>query len=174
MRRPGWGPLVLAHWRYGGYVWRHKLAVYRAARRLGLTWLGLLHDWSKLRPDEWVPYALYFNGPSTGPTGAARRKAAFDAAWLRHIHRNRHHPQHWVLRQDTDGVVCLEMPDRYVLEMVADWVGAGMALKGHGWADAGPECRLWWWANRERSGYRLHPHTRAKVETILETLDFAR
>jgi hypothetical protein len=153
-----------------------------------VPWLGVLHDLSKLRPDELAPYAVWFYGGPHRPwerfsgyekvyhhgaawgLSAEGRKAAFDRAWLAHLHRNRHHPQHWLLRQDTDGDVYLEMPEKYAREMVADWLGAGMAIKGHGWDRAPAECREWWAANRDRPGYGMHPRTRALVETLLDRL----
>lgn len=150
-----------AHWRYAVFLARHKWFVFRACRRLGVSWLGVLHDLSKLRPDEWGPYADYFYGGHDG------RRDAFDRAWLLHIHRNRHHPQFWVLRNDTDGVSLLEMPERYVREMVADWLGAGMAIKGHGWDRAPAECYAWWKENRDRSEYAMHLATRDLVEKLL-------
>lgn len=162
------------HWRYLRYVWRHKVAVYRAARHLRVPWLGLVHDLSKFHPDEWGPYAASFYGPWSYKDRPPAVVLAFDRAWLAHIHRNRHHPAHWVLRNDTDGVTLLEMPERYVREMVADWLGAGMAIKGHGWDRAPAECRSWWEANKDRSGYAMHPATRALVERLLSLLEDAR
>jgi hypothetical protein len=47
-------------------------------------------------------------------------EADFDRAWLRHLHRNKHHPQHWVLIEDSGAIVCLPMPYIYILEMIAD------------------------------------------------------
>ena len=159
---------LAAHLRYGRYVWLHKVAVFQAARRLGVPWLGLIHDWSKLRPDEWAGYAAYFYGPKAGACAEAARKDAFDRAWLRHQHRNAHHPQHWRLENDTDGTVVLPMPERYVREMVADWLGAGMAIRGHGWDRAPEETRRWWAAVKDAGGYAMHHQTRAQVEALLE------
>lgn len=164
--------MLRTHRRYLGYVVRHKLYVFRACRRLGVPWwLGALHDLSKFRPDEWGPYARHFYSiDHPGDAELARRRRAFDEAWLRHIHRNRHHPQHWILRTDEDGIALLKMPERYAREMVADWAGAGMAIHGHGWDRAGEECRRWWAANKDRSGYAMHPDTLALVERLLLTL----
>lgn len=78
---------------------RHKREVYRAGRRLGVGhWQLLIHDLSKYRPSEFVPYGLYFYALP----GATRHKAVIDksrdramrTAWLRHIQRNAHHWQY--------------------------------------------------------------------------------
>jgi hypothetical protein len=51
------------------------------------------------------------------------------------------------------------MPRKYVLEMVADWTGAGRAISGR------KDWRPWY---RENAGrLRLHPQTRAMVEAML-------
>ena len=98
------------HWQYFKYVLIHKAFVARAGWRCADTWwefwLCLLHDNSKFLPDEWNPYATHFYAPD----GSKRTKQGkdgfyddepddtkFDRAWLKHIRRNRHHPQHWAL-----------------------------------------------------------------------------
>ena len=77
--------------RYLSYVLRHKLYVLRAARKLGIPWRGLVHDVSKFRPSEFIPYARYFYNPDgsnrtrCGATGyyqgADTGEGAFEIAW---------------------------------------------------------------------------------------------
>ena len=43
-------------------VLRHKFFVFLEACRLGIPWLGLVHDWTKFLPAEFVPYARWFYG----------------------------------------------------------------------------------------------------------------
>lgn len=175
----------MKHLRYARYVWRHKVAVYRAGRMLGVgRWQLLTHDLSKLRPGEWLPYAEWFYGYDGGSWYAAKklvasgtwyapgfradigdREHAFDVAWLNHQHRSPHHWQFWVLREDSGKVKVLPMPDRYRREMLADWMGAGMAIKGHGLDRATEECAAWYANTTE--GRQLHPDTRAWVEQQL-------
>lgn len=90
---------------YLSYVVRHKWYVFNAARALEIPLLGLLHDASKLSPSEFVPYAQHFyNADGTTRTYKAHDgfyqdiddDVAFDWAWLTHIKRNKHHPQHWI------------------------------------------------------------------------------
>jgi hypothetical protein len=160
------------HWQYLKYIARHKWFVFLAACRLGIPWLGLIHDLSKLRPDEWQPYKRYFYGkwPKVSEMSAGEKSvyfgrtqevvdAEFDEAWLAHIHRNKHHWQYWVLREDSGAVKCLPMPHRYVLEMLADWIGAGKA-QGYG------NNTLDWYA-KNRAKMQMHPTTREWVEDNL-------
>jgi hypothetical protein len=156
------------HWQYGKYLVRHKWFVFVAGSRLGIPFLAALHDNSKFRPDEWVPYARFFyesdgtkrtRRDSTGyykPTDTG--DAAFDLAWLLHQKRNRHHWQWWVLPEDEGGVKVLPMPDRYRREMLADWIGAGKA-------QGTPDTLRWYTANRHKMN--LHPETRAWIEAQL-------
>ena len=53
---------MIKHAQDASYVIRHNAHVFLAACRLGVLVRGLLHDWSKLPPDEWIPYAEYFYG----------------------------------------------------------------------------------------------------------------
>lgn len=144
----------MIHWQNLKYIMRHKWFVFRECWRLGIPWLGVIHDWSKFLPDEWWAYARFFydNAPSeaeaarrcphyTGPT-AESVKSNFDLAWLKHQKRNKHHWQYWVLINDTEDTQYLPMPDRYIREMVADWRGASGAR--------GADARDWWAAHGDK------------------------
>ena len=90
------------------------------------------------------------------------RQAAFDKAWFHHQHRNPHHHQHWVLREDGGDLKALRMPDGLVREMVADWCGAGRAITGK-W-----EVASWYEKNADKMV--LHPAVRKQVEDIIAKL----
>lgn len=154
--------------KYLNYVIRHKWFVLLACFRRGLYWQGIIHDWSKFLPDEFFPYAEYFYGFKPSPELAeyARREGLplpdreqvrmdFDHAWLRHIHRNPHHWQHWILREDGGSIKILKMPRRYRIEMECDWEGAGRAITGK------TEFIQWYLNNFEKM--QLHPCTRRDV-----------
>jgi hypothetical protein len=64
-----------------------------------------------------------------------------------------------VLINDEDGTVPLEMPERYVREMLADWDGAGRAITGK--SDPGG------WYDRNRNKMILHENTRYLVARLL-------
>lgn len=96
----------------------------------GLNWYNTvinasLHDQSKYTPEEYEAYDQYFyqNGKNS-----AEGKLKFDFALLHHVRNNPHHWQYWVLIDDDgfddiDGhqVKALDMPDIYIVEMIADW-----------------------------------------------------
>jgi hypothetical protein len=153
---------------YASYLWyviRHKWFVFLAACHFGIPWLGMIHDWSKLLPGEFIPYARHFYGSNpqkrdeTGyykPTDTG--DDAFDFAWLLHQKRNRHHWQWWVLPEDNDGVKVLDIPTRYRKEMLADWRGAGKA-------QGTPDTQVWYRKNKDKM--MLHPDVRNWIEDKL-------
>lgn len=143
-----------AHLLYLRYVMRHKWFVFRECCRLGIPLAGIIHDWSKFTPSEWIPYVHYFYGSSDD-----QEDRAFDMAWLLHQKRNPHHWQWWVLPEDSGAVKALPMPDRYRREMLADWRGAGLA-------QGTPDTLKWYAANRDKM--TLHPETRDWIEQELD------
>lgn len=150
--------------KYLWYVVKHKWYVAMECLREGIYWRGLCHDMSKLRLDEFVPYARFFFSDKPGVDITSPSKACdekdedFERAWMLHQKRNRHHWQWWVLF----GMV-IPMREPYRTEMVCDWVGAGKAQgrfspKG----DRFREVRVWY--EQEKKNINLHPKTRKWVE----------
>ena len=149
------------YFRYLRYLVRHKYFVFIA----GLTtktpiWRLLIHDWTKLTPQEFKPYVNFFY-PSlkmmeTDTT--ASRKSAFRSAFLHHIHNNLHHFNYWVAVSDDGKTRAQEMPEIYIREMVADWFGAGKGISGKWDADQ------WYLAHKTML---LAPKTRRRVEELL-------
>jgi hypothetical protein len=142
--------------KYASYLARHKWFVFRAGLRTRVPlWRLVIHDWSKMSRAEWGPYVRSFYGPRR----TAEVKSDFDRAWLHHQHKNPHHWQSWILREDNGNVKTLEIPEHFVREMVADWMGAGRAITGK-W-----EVGEWYAKNREK--IQLHPSSRALVERLI-------
>jgi len=143
------------HLKYLRYVIAHKWFVLLACLRLAwkyheplLAWRGIVHDWSKFLPSEWFPYVNHFYGDVPEDATLAhcmKRRWWFEYAWLNHQHRNSHHWQHWILRNDDGTRRPLVMPDIDMLEMLADWEGAGRAITGKAGTTPG-----WYAKNRHR------------------------
>lgn len=153
-----------AHLQYLSYVVRHKWFVFRAGLKTKAPlWRLVIHDWSKFSPAEWGPYVRTFYAKHKA------RPGEFDRAWLHHQHRNPHHWQHFLLREDDGDLKALPMPESLAREMVADWMGAGRAITGR-W-----EVRAWYSANAHK--IVLADETREVVESLvgwkLSAHDFA-
>lgn len=119
------------------------------------------HDESKSDPNEYVAYDNYFYG---GIRSEAVKKD-FNYAWLRHIHRNPHHWQHWVLINDdpNEGEIIMDMEYRYILEMICDW-----------WAfswSKGDLREIFKWYDEHKDYMKLSKMTRKTVEDILSKIE---
>ena len=161
---------IKRHFAYAKYLLRHRHFVMMACFKDGIYWRGLVHDLSKFRPDEWIPYARFFYEPD-GTKKTRREKNGyykptdtgdkdFGFAWLLHQKRNKHHWQWWVLPEDEGGIKALPMPPIYIHEMVCDWRGAGRAQGVTDWYNP----RRWYEINKNKM--QLHPETRFLLETI--------
>lgn len=157
--------------KYLRYITIHKWYVMIECFKRGLFLQGLLHDISKLRPDEFFPYLDSFYKKDLFPEKSMVYKVktketikeSFDLAWLKHIHRNPHHWQYWILQYDEEGIKCLEMPEKYVKEMVADWIGAGIAITG--------KRDVLGWYDKNKDNIKLNIATRMLVEYYLGLRD---
>ena len=150
--------ILRAHWLYLLYVLHHKYYVGRECFRSGLYWQGTIHDWTKFLPSEWFPYVEHFYIKKERVRHNEATNSPFDYAWLYHQRRNPHHWQYWILVQDTEPTVTLEMPSRYAKEMVCDWIGAGLAM-------GKPDIIGWYLENKHK--IKLHPNTQMAVEIYL-------
>lgn len=146
---------------------RHKWLVMKYCFRLGLYRQGLCHDLSKYSPEEFWAGVRYFQGDHS-PNEAQRQAVGYSAAWLHHKGRNKHHLEYWI--DYTPGqpapIGGMEMPARYVAEMVCDRIAASRVYMKGGYTDASP----WEYYRRSRDHYLLHPATRALLEKLLQML----
>jgi hypothetical protein len=145
--------------KYLKYLLRHKWYVGKECFKRGLYWQGIIHDWSKFLPSEFIQYNKYLKRPKE--TNSFLKSVAL------HHKRNPHHWQYWVLHSDRGEMKCFEIPEKYMLEMICDWIGAGIA-KGHPSPCFDPlhETRTWYAINRQN--IRLHRSTRKKIEKLLK------
>ena len=148
---------------YVDYLIQHKIGVYKAGRKLGVSRFQLLvHDMSKFSTTEVFPYAKYFYGARGSDWYNEKMKNDFKLAWLNHIHKNKHHWNHWIYNSDSDGIQVFRMPEKYIREMVADWMGVSYA-KGEPMSNAVA------WYEKNKDALILHETTRRRVEALLET-----
>jgi len=137
--------------KYLRYIIIHKYWVFKYCLKYGLVWRGLVHDLSKLLPSEFPMYRDYFYDRETMDT-----KKKFNYAWNKHQKRNLHHWQAWLLFLDDGGIERLNMPLKYRKEMIADWRGASMAIRGF-------DDTLNWY-NKNRCHMEFSPETQKWVE----------
>ena len=139
---------------YLKYYLKHKWYVFKYCVIRGYWFQGLTHDLLKMFNSERKGFVGWFSKEQNYNT-----KKDFDLARLHHIHTNPHHWQYWVLIDDDSGVTLIEMPLRYIEEMVCDWRGAQMAKWGR---DRTEE-----WYLEHQKQIQLAPITKATVKKLL-------
>ena len=119
--------------------------------------IGFEHDASKSDPEEYEAYDAYFYGGNR----SYQVVQDFNYAWLRHIHLNKHHWQHWVLHNDNpeEGEIILDMPYNYILEMCMDWLSFSIAK--------GNMREVFNWYEKHKDYMKLSDKTRRTVDDIL-------
>lgn len=119
------------------------------------------HDRSKDKLDEYDAYDKYFYGNNRSYDVVQD----FNRAWLKHIHRNPHHWQYWVLINDNpnEGEIILDMPYGYIIEMLCDWWAFSFA------SDNLRE--IFNWFDVHSSYMKLSEETRKAVTIILAKID---
>lgn len=149
------------------YAWatiRHKWFVFLAGLQLGgiPVWRLVIHDWHKFTPAELPHYNRQFFGDKGDPLG-------FACAWLHHQNLAPHHWEYWHTRSDHSkggsGAIngWLPMPEIYVREMVADWMGASRSYTDS--MDIQP------WLDKSYSKMCLHPVTIERLRSVLLEID---
>lgn len=140
---------------------KHKWFVFLACKRMGVpVWRAIIHDWTKFLPAELPHYNRQFFGDKSDPDGFAR-------AWLHHQNHNPHHWEYWITRAEhsrgraNTANGCLPMPETYVREMIADWLGASRAYTGS-WD-------MHKWLEKNLSRIKVHPTTRDLIVRLLWT-----
>lgn len=111
-----------------------------------------IHDESKWSAAEFPAYVRkYAMGIDDKPD--------FERAFLHHLHHNPHHWQHWLLPNVASNTA-VDMPENYIREMVADWLGAGAAYN----PDQNPQI----WLNENFSRMIFSPQSEATLRAVLK------
>lgn len=162
---------------YLKYILKHKYYVMISCFNHRMIWRGVLHDLSKFRPSEFIPYAQYFYNKDGSKkdirdesgyykaTGTPDIK--FNFAWLLHQKRNRHHWQWWILPEDDGGIKVMSMTPEFRKEMLCDWIGAGRACGSIKSPDDDMYLETREWYKKNKCNMVLHTETRAWIETRL-------
>lgn len=144
----------------------HKYWVFVYSCKLGIPWQGLIHDMSKFSPTEFSESVKYYMGTSS-PIPQAKLKQGFSLAWQHHKGRNPHHYEYWTDNYD-NGTTTIQMPYKYVLELVADYLAAGRTYRGKYFAFRDE----WdWWVMRiANNPPKMHPKSRELATHLFRIL----
>lgn len=142
---------------------KHKYFVLIAGLKVKANIYDLIvHDLSKFSKYELRQNARQFFGDKSDRYG-------FICSWLHHQNNNKHHWEYWIPRTGSsrqtppypDNQPIL-MPERYVREMVADWLAATRTYE-----EKWPDIDNWSWYIHNKPKQIMHETTRELVEKIL-------
>ena len=153
-------------WQHFKTITKHRFLVMCGCFRVGLIWQGLTHDLSKYSPTEFWVGARYYQG-TRSPNTAEREDKGYSEAWMHHKGRNKHHYEYWTdMSKETRNYEPVEMPRKYLVEMVMDRRAACMTYQGKAYTDG--SALKYFMGSRERD--LMHPNTRMQLEYILTML----
>lgn len=124
----------------------HKFWVYYYGRQLNINrWQLLMHDMSKFHPVEFFESVRWYQGDKS-PIPVVKTIKGWSKAWMHHKSHNKHHYDYW-LDVKNDKVFPVQIPYKYVMEMIADWLAAGRTYNGKSFTF--DDERRWWnnWQN---------------------------
>ena len=125
-------------------ICKHKYWVFHYCRKAGIVWQGIIHDLSKFSPTEFIESVKYYTGTDS-PINECKKINGYSLAWLHHRGRNPHHYEYWTDNYDK-GIISIDMPFKYILEMLCDYLGAGRAYQGKSFS---VDTEIEWWDNRK-------------------------
>ena len=147
-------------------ICKHKHWVWYFGRRLGIGWQTFWHDTSKFSPTEFLESVKYYK-PGRSPIDVCKEINGYSAAWLHHKGRNPHHYEYWQDNFDNGGNP-IPIPAKYQLEMLCDYLAAGVAYGGKTYT-CNNEYK-WWLAKREKP-LAMHPDSIKFLNNIFDFLN---
>lgn len=147
-------------------LFQHKVEVYKAGmspfEKYNSTSIDinqfnynlLVHDFSKMHEDELESFT-FLN------SNKRQKKDGFNKAWLHHKNHNKHHPEYFYSVNRLGKVQYIEMPEIYIVEMVADWIGAGKSY----------ETPFEDWLKPNLNQFRFNKKSALNLQKILNSID---
>lgn len=154
-------------WLHFKKICTHKHYVRKYCWKMGLYWQGIAHDISKFSPVEFWESVKYYQGDRS-PIDACKEANGVSYGWQHHKGRNPHHYEYWVDNLDNGGIPLI-MPEKYAMELIADYLGAGHAYMGKNFTY---ESEYKWWKQKTKNPLLMHPAIKLFVEYCLE--DFTK
>jgi len=158
--------MIKNYWNHLKLISKHKYLVMKYCFKSGLYLQGILHDLSKFTPLEFLTSCKYYSNGSKSPNEAEKEKIGYSLVWLNHRGRNRHHEEFWIDFNENGEAVPIKIPEKYVFEMVIDWIAAGKVYMKDKWTQSSP---LEYYFN-VKNNIILHDETFSLFEHILKFL----
>lgn len=154
-------------WGHFKTITKHHNMVMAYCFKAGLYRQGLCHDLSKYSPTEFAAGARYYQG-TRSPNNKEREENGCSLAWLHHKGRNRHHFEYWIDYTDDSYnehfLEGIQMPRRYVAEMIFDRVSASRVYNGDDYKDSDP---LDYYLKGSERAWFIHDETKHQMQMLL-------
>lgn len=157
------------YWKHFKVIFKHKMLVMKLCFKAGQYKRGLLHDLSKFGPTEFFSSARYFQGDRS-PIEAEKDDFGYSLAWQHHKGHNPHHWEYWIDNIGTRENTPIEIPYEYVVEMICDWVAAGIIYSGNKCDFSKPYSEPMNYHNAHKKERIIHPETASLIDTILNVM----
>ena len=146
-------------------VTKHKFWVWYYMDKCHHGWRGVWHDMSKFSPIEFWEGVKYYRG-TRSPIDACKDDKGISMAWMHHKGRNPHHYEYWQDNFDNGGEE-KEMPLKYKIEMICDYLGAARAYMGKNFSY---QAELEWWNKKLQQPRAMHQNDIWFVTYVLTML----
>lgn len=115
-------PFIVRFFKHLHTINTHRRIVRKNCFACGIYYQGITHDLSKYSPTEFWVSVKYFLGYRS-PYMKEKALKGYSLGWLHHKGRNKHHWEYWYDMINGEWIP-LQVPYRYVVEMVCDRVAA--------------------------------------------------
>ena len=150
-------------------ITKHKWYVMKYCFKCGLYKRGLLHDLSKYGITEFFTSAKYFQG-NKSPIDKEKTEKGYSIAWQHHKGHNPHHWEYWIDNLGTYKNTAIEIPTEYEIEMICDWLGAGIVYSKQKVNENKPYKEPLEYYNAHKSERIFHPLTQERIEIYLNLI----
>ena len=159
--------MTMDFWGHLKTVAHHRALVCQGCFRVGLYRQGLTHDLSKFSPTEFWQGVKYYQG-TRSPNAAEREEKGYSQAWMHHKGRNKHHFEYWTdINPATRQYEPVEMPRKYLAEMVMDRISASQVYNDGTYNDRMP---LEYYERNKDKLWFVHEKTKRDLSRILTIL----
>ena len=160
---------MIKAWEHWKTITHHKNMVRAGCFKVGLYRQGIMHDWSKYTPTEFLVGCKYYQG-NMSPNNAERADKGYSTAWLHHKGRNKHHLEYWIDYSASDkghgGMTGMKMTLKYVVEMFIDRISASKNYQKENYTDRSALT----YYEKGKGHYMMHKDTEAMLVYLLTML----
>lgn len=144
---------------------KHRREVRKLCFKCGLYWQGLTHDLSKYSPVEFINGVKFFTGKGS-PHMGERDRYGYSKAWLNHKGCNKHHAEYWQDIRPNGKTEPIDMPRKYLAEMICDRVAASKIYLKENYTNDAP----WNYYDSHRDENQFSTNTRQDLVYFLQML----